>query len=770
MIKDRTNKYMIGVLIFLMMFSGTAPAIGVAGERTGAKDANDGNADLILPDGYELTPDVINEVTLIGEADAKQSMELDRSSKQIDLLDLREMMIDGETYTLLITGKMTDENTEEVFLYTIEEQVTKDEMDQISSFSVPDQFHGFSFPEDGYQATAVTDETNFIEVSEDVSGFYGKNVDFFDILFEKSTGRTIHLLDTIYLPEEQQFVAKDDEQYSISFEQDGEKEAIRGLSLTFERYSTIVQNDTVESHFTEVITNLEDNQFEFFYLTNEGDENPWQHTYRYQYQGGEDVVLQIPDSPYELYDLDQWVGADGQLTVHPTIGNDDMSLIMAGIFPDEGEYGGDIDDVMFREGGTFNGLLPAMSTMELFDEEGKPVKTLTSDIVMSQFNSSSLDDGVYEAVMTFPLGNEERLEVKSDIYYGTANSNIEVEGGDEFHTYESVTMSFNRAGAGDLYLRIMDEDGNERSRESITQVSKKTTSFLQTGVFTLEMLYEEEVIDSYDITIVAEKPYLDYGGDLHKTIDYGADFELPEVTVVQEDSDTASPDARIYKEDAGEVTAVDTSKPGNYSIIYTFTDEKGEDLEPFYIWVTVEEGESDKPVFSDLPDDYRFNHEIEFLSGMEVISGYLDGTFAPDGTVTRAAAATMIGRALELDGTQRDTDFPDVRDGNNASGYIQEAAELEIIQGFPDGTFRPNEEVTRGQMAIFIARAFEMETKADMDFSDISPSMEAYDSVAMILHEDITEGFPDGTYRPDDAVTRGQFSAFLSRTLDESFR
>ncbi|ADH98350.1 S-layer homology domain-containing protein [Salisediminibacterium selenitireducens] len=174
--------------------------------------------------------------------------------------------------------------------------------------------------------------------------------------------------------------------------------------------------------------------------------------------------------------------------------------------------------------------------------------------------------------------------------------------------------------------------------------------------------------------------------------------------------------------------------------------------------------------FHDVSGNYRFHDEIIYLADQGVISGYLNGNFGPDDTVTRAAAATMIGRALDLDGTQRHTDFPDVRDGNNASGYIQAAADLGIIQGFPDGTFRPNDRVTRGQMAIFIARAYNLDTEAEMDFSDMAPHMAAYDSVAKILSVNITQGFPDGTFRPDNSVTRGQFSAFLSRTINEDFR
>jgi competence ComEA-like helix-hairpin-helix protein len=178
----------------------------------------------------------------------------------------------------------------------------------------------------------------------------------------------------------------------------------------------------------------------------------------------------------------------------------------------------------------------------------------------------------------------------------------------------------------------------------------------------------------------------------------------------------------------------------------------------------------DEVNFSDIHANERFIEEIYFLTRRSIISGFPDGTFRSEQTVTRAEAAIMIGRALELNGEQREVDFRDVAKGSVASGYIQSAVELGIIQGFPDGSFRPDETVTRGQMAIFIARAFDLEKESEVAFSDVKPNMQAYTSIKKILAEEITQGYPDRTYRPDEGVTRGQFSAFLSRALDERFR
>ncbi|MGM0842308.1 MAG: S-layer homology domain-containing protein [Bacillota bacterium] len=174
--------------------------------------------------------------------------------------------------------------------------------------------------------------------------------------------------------------------------------------------------------------------------------------------------------------------------------------------------------------------------------------------------------------------------------------------------------------------------------------------------------------------------------------------------------------------------------------------------------------------FSDVPITHTFFDEITYLSDQEIINGFNDGTFAPSKPVTRAAAAAMIGRAVGLDGEQRATTFQDVGQSNFASGYIQSAVEAKIISGYTDGTFKPGKVVTRGEMAIFLARAFDLTVKAETSFSDVSPSMAASDSILQILAEGITGGYTDGTYRPNQDVTRDQFSAFLARALDDRFK
>lgn len=174
--------------------------------------------------------------------------------------------------------------------------------------------------------------------------------------------------------------------------------------------------------------------------------------------------------------------------------------------------------------------------------------------------------------------------------------------------------------------------------------------------------------------------------------------------------------------------------------------------------------------FTDLTSNHRFYKEISYLLTKEVITGFPDGSFRPNDKVTRSQAAIMIGRALNLNGNQRETGFKDVGASSKASGFIASAVERGIIKGFPDNTYRPNEPVTRGQMAIFIARAFDLKNEAEVSFTDVQEGSASYIYIKRILAERITTGYSDGTFKPERNLIRSDFSAFMARALEDSFK
>lgn len=111
--------------------------------------------------------------------------------------------------------------------------------------------------------------------------------------------------------------------------------------------------------------------------------------------------------------------------------------------------------------------------------------------------------------------------------------------------------------------------------------------------------------------------------------------------------------------------------------------------------------------FQDVPENAWYADDINIAYQAGYFTGTSETTAGPMGRVTREQAAVLLGRNLRLQGIPGvNSDFTDVqRMGNWSRGMVQECAELGIIQGYADGTFRPQNYITRGQMACFLVRA-----------------------------------------------------------------
>ena len=115
--------------------------------------------------------------------------------------------------------------------------------------------------------------------------------------------------------------------------------------------------------------------------------------------------------------------------------------------------------------------------------------------------------------------------------------------------------------------------------------------------------------------------------------------------------------------------------------------------------------------YTDVPADAWYNNAVSTLSNADILDGYEDGTFRPDGNITRAEFATITARFLEAsyDGGNR---FPDI-DGHWAAEYINAAANAGIVDGYPDGTFQPQQFITRAEAVTMVNRTVDRHPDAD---------------------------------------------------------
>lgn len=172
--------------------------------------------------------------------------------------------------------------------------------------------------------------------------------------------------------------------------------------------------------------------------------------------------------------------------------------------------------------------------------------------------------------------------------------------------------------------------------------------------------------------------------------------------------------------------------------------------------------------FQDVPMTHPNYEHIHYLYSEGIIKGFDQESFAPDLNLTRGQAALMLARAFDLDQTPRKTVFTDVN--TNLSGAVQSAYEAKIINGKSATSFEPDAKITREQMAMLLARAFKLKEESAKEFSDVGMQTTAYTAVRKIHAFGITGGVDENHFNPTGYVSRKHFSAFLARGLNEDLR
>ncbi|AXI00528.1 S-layer homology domain-containing protein [Sporosarcina sp. PTS2304] len=172
--------------------------------------------------------------------------------------------------------------------------------------------------------------------------------------------------------------------------------------------------------------------------------------------------------------------------------------------------------------------------------------------------------------------------------------------------------------------------------------------------------------------------------------------------------------------------------------------------------------------FSDVEKHWA-KKEIMYLSERNIIGGYPDGTFKPNEAITRAQAASMLVKALKIPLVKNPTiTFKDVSKNSPYYQILATVNEKGILRG-DNGLMRPGEETSRVQMAAILRRSFKLPLDKQATFVDVSESHWAFEDVNGIAKKGITGG-SNGKFMPGDSVTRAQFSAFLVRALDDSMK
>ena len=229
--------------------------------------------------------------------------------------------------------------------------------------------------------------------------------------------------------------------------------------------------------------------------------------------------------------------------------------------------------------------------------------------------------------------------------------------------------------------------------------------------------------------------------------------ELSNTAYIIAGEDTTSPEDVTAEETVDVDVDWDNDRPNRPSRP-SRDDEDEEDEEPEEVAEPEREYE---PAYLNTEDHYAY------------ITGYSDGTVRPLNDITRAEVATIFFRLLtdEARETYWSTisGYSDVSAGDWYNNAVSTLSNMGVIGGYPDGTFGPNDTISRAEFVAIATRFFDYTARYEGAFSDVSSAAWYADYVQAGVELGLVGGYPDGTFDPNGAITRAEACAIVNRVL-----
>jgi plastocyanin len=176
--------------------------------------------------------------------------------------------------------------------------------------------------------------------------------------------------------------------------------------------------------------------------------------------------------------------------------------------------------------------------------------------------------------------------------------------------------------------------------------------------------------------------------------------------------------------------------------------------------------------FSDVSESHEFYKHIETLKADKIIHGYEDGTFRPDQPLTRGQLAKFIAKSLQIDINTQCTNFDDIDPTNTFFTYITSLKCHGIISGFSDNTYRADENVNRGEATKFIISAarFVKNNQSYLEgiyntvFSDVPANHTFAKYIDAAYTHSLVRGYSNGQFKPNYQISRGE----IAKIIDEA--
>lgn len=159
--------------------------------------------------------------------------------------------------------------------------------------------------------------------------------------------------------------------------------------------------------------------------------------------------------------------------------------------------------------------------------------------------------------------------------------------------------------------------------------------------------------------------------------------------------------------------------------------------------------------------------ELETDDHIQYLFGYPDRSFQPEANMTRAEAAQMFHNLLEKKSYEITTNFSDVSASSWYTTAVNTMGSLGVVSGYGDGTFRPNKPITRAEFVSMAVKFLESpQASTENKFSDVSVEDWFWNAVQAAVEEGWISGYEDGSFRPNRNITRAEVASIVNHVLE----
>jgi hypothetical protein len=171
-------------------------------------------------------------------------------------------------------------------------------------------------------------------------------------------------------------------------------------------------------------------------------------------------------------------------------------------------------------------------------------------------------------------------------------------------------------------------------------------------------------------------------------------------------------------------------------------------------------------IFSDIAPNAWYENYVSDLLSRNILNGYSNGTFAPDKEITREEFAKMICLAMgwELISPDKPT-YPDTTKERWSYRYVETASKHGAIIGYPEGVFKPNQIIRRDELTAIVTRAKALQDTTGQGFTDVPKDTWAYKYILTAKNKQIVNGNPNGLFEPARPSTRAEGAAAIYRMM-----